>query len=127
MASSPTEVSTRYFNAADGVELAWHEMGEGRSVILIHGLFSTAHTNWVKYGAAAEVASRGFRVIMPDLRGHGLSAKPHDAASSPTDVTADAGLALPRHLGLAAREYDLGGYSLGARPTQRMRIRGPSP
>src|SRR3546814_2855108 len=73
MASSPTEVSTRYFNAADGVELAWHEMGEGRSVILIHGLFSNAHTNWVKYGAAAEVASRGFRVIMPDLRGHGMS------------------------------------------------------
>src|SRR3546814_6646876 len=127
MASSPTEVSTRYFNAADGVECAWHEMGEGRSVILIHGLFSNAHTNWVKYGAAAEVASRWFRVIMPDLRGHGMSAKPHDAASYPKDVLADDGLALLRHLGLAEGEYDLGGYSLGARTTMRMLIRGARP
>ena len=127
MASSPTEVSTRYFNADDGVELAWHEMGEGRPVILIHGLFSNAHTNWVKYGAAAEVASRGFRVTMPDLRGHGMSAKPHDAASYPKDVLADDGLALLRHLGLAEGEYDLGGYSLGARTTMRMLIRGARP
>src|SRR3546814_19907720 len=99
MASSPTEVSTRYFNAADGVELAWHEMGEGRSVILIHGLFSNAHTNWVKYGAAAEVASRGFRVIMPELPGHGMSANAHDAASYPQGGPAANGRALPRHLG----------------------------
>src|SRR3546814_17293113 len=64
---------------------------------------------------------------MPDLRGHGMSAKPHDAASYPKDVLADDGLALLRHLGLAEGEYDLGGYSLGARTTMRMLIRGARP
>src|SRR3546814_14078210 len=102
MASSPTEVSTRYFNAADGVELAWHEMGEGRSVILIHGLFSNAHTNWVKYGAADEVASRGYRVILPDLRGPGMRATPPDADSQPKALLASDGPALRRPLGLTA-------------------------
>jgi pimeloyl-ACP methyl ester carboxylesterase len=127
MASSPTEVSTHRFTADDGVELAWHEMGEGRPVVLIHGLFSNAMTNWVKYGAAAEVASRGFRVIMPDLRAHGESGKPHDAASYPPDVLADDGLALLRHLRLGEGAYDLGGYSLGARTTARMLVRGARP
>src|SRR3546814_15302722 len=94
MASSPTNVSTRYFNAADGVELAWNELGEGRSVILIHGIFSNAHTNWVKYAAAAEVASRGVRVIMPDRLGHWMRERPQDPASNPKDVVADAGLAM---------------------------------
>src|SRR3546814_1894661 len=56
-----------------------------------------------------------------------MSAKPHDAASYPKDVLADDGLALLRHLGLAEGEYDLGGYSLGARTTMRMLIRGARP
>jgi len=37
----------------------------------------------VTYGYAAAIAARGFRVILPDLRGHGESAKPHDAAVRP--------------------------------------------
>ncbi len=62
---------------------------------------------------------------MPDLRGHGDSAKPHDAAAYPPDVLADDGFALIEHLGLA--EYDLGGYSLGGRTTLRMLARGAVP
>ena len=30
------------FAAPDGVTLAWHEQGEGRPVVLLHGLFSDA-------------------------------------------------------------------------------------
>src|SRR5687767_2742133 len=62
---------------------------------------------------------------MPDLRGHGTSAKPHDAASYPPDILADDGLALIDHLGLT--DYDLGGYSLGARTAARMVARGARP
>jgi pimeloyl-ACP methyl ester carboxylesterase len=90
--------------------------------VLLHGLFSDADTNWIRFGHAAEIASRGFRVIMPDLRAHGTSAKPHDPASYPPDVLADDGLALIDHLGL--EDYDLGGYSLGARIVARMVVRG---
>jgi pimeloyl-ACP methyl ester carboxylesterase len=93
--------------------------------VLLHGLFSDADTNWIRFGHAAWVAARGFRVVMPDLRAHGTSARPHDPAAYPRDVLADDGLALIAHLGLVG--YDLGGYSLGARTSVRMVVRGAAP
>jgi pimeloyl-ACP methyl ester carboxylesterase len=119
------EVSSHRFTASDGAELAWHETGEGRAVVLLHGLFSSADMNWIRFGHAAEIASRGFRVVMPDLRAHGQSAAPHDEASYPPDVLACDGMELIAHLGLA--DYDLGGYSLGARTSARMAILGARP
>ena len=102
-----------------------HELGEGRPVVLLHGYFSDAQTNWIKYGHAAAIAAKGFRVIMPDLRAHGESAKPHNAAAYPPDALTKDGHALIAHLGLS--EYDLGGYSLGARTTSRMLATGAKP
>jgi pimeloyl-ACP methyl ester carboxylesterase len=113
------------FSAPDGAELVWYELGEGRPVLLLHGLFSDAETNWIRFGHAAEIAARGFRVIMPDLRAHGHSARPHDEASYPPDILARDGLALIERLGLT--DYDLGGYSLGARTCARMVIMGAAP
>lgn len=124
MANSPTRHS---FASFDGTELVWHELGnaEARPVVLLHGLFSDAETNWIRFGHAAEIAGRGFRVIMPDLRAHGHSARPHDAAAYPPDVLAHDGFALIRHLELT--DYDLGGYSLGGRTSVRMVIMGATP
>ena len=118
-------IETHGFLAADGTALAWHETGAGRAVVLIHGYFSNAETNWIRFGHAAAIAARGYRVIMPDLRAHGQSAKPHDPAAYPPDVLADDGFALIDHLGLV--DYDLGGYSLGGRTVVRMLARGASP
>lgn len=123
MANSPIE--PQFFESFDGARLAWSETGEGRPVFLIHGLFSNAWTNWIRYGHAATIAAAGFRVIMPDLRAHGASAAPHEAAAYPRDVLAEDGLALVAHLGLT--DYDLGGYSLGARTTVRMLAKGAAP
>lgn len=120
-----SDVPVRWFAGRDGVELAYREVGAGRPVVLIHGFFSTATVNWIQYGHAAAIAERGFRVIMPDLRGHGDSAKPHDPSAYPPDVLADDGFALLDHLGIT--DYDLGGYSLGARTTARMLVRGAAP
>lgn len=120
---SPTE--TRYFDSFDGQRIAWRELGEGRPVVLIHGFFSDAQTNWLKYGHAAAIAAAGFRVVMPDLRAHGDSARPHDATAYPPDALAKDGHALIAHLGLT--DYDLGGYSLGARATVRMLATGATP
>src|SRR5260370_11027233 len=119
------DIPVRYFQAGDGVQLAYREIGEGRPLVLIHGYFSTAMVNWVRYGHAAVIAAQGYRVIMPDLRGHGDSAKPHAAAAYPPDVLADDGFALIEQLGLT--DYDLGGYSLGGRTTIRMLARGATP
>lgn len=123
MARSPIE--TQRFTAPNGAQIAWHETGEGRPVVLIHGYFSDANTNWIRFGHAALIATRGFRVIMPDLRAHGDSDKPHDPAAYPPDVLAIDNLALIAHLGLT--DYDLGGYSLGARTTVRMLAMGATP
>jgi pimeloyl-ACP methyl ester carboxylesterase len=113
------------FTAADGASLAYRELGEGRPLVLIHGFFSTAYVNWIRYGTAQTLAEAGFRVIMPDLRAHGDSDTSHDPQRYPRDVLSDDAFALIAHLGLT--DYDLGGYSLGARTTVRMLVRGAQP
>jgi pimeloyl-ACP methyl ester carboxylesterase len=110
-----TEAKAAYWSASDGVQLAYHEIGAGRPVILLHGLFSDAATNWIKFGTADRVAAEGFRVIMPDLRAHGLSGRPHEPDCYPTGILARDLRELVARLGLS--EFDLGGFSLGARTT----------
>jgi pimeloyl-ACP methyl ester carboxylesterase len=56
----------------DGVRIHLVEAGEGPALILLHGLSAT-HVNWEHTVPA--FADR-FRVIAPDLPGHGRSAKP---------------------------------------------------
>ena len=125
MASSPADLPIRHFTARDGTRLAWRETGQGRPLVLIHGYFSNAFVNSIRYGHAATIAAAGFRVIMPDLRAHGDSDKPHDPAAYKPDVLADDGFDLVAHLGLT--DYDLAGYSLGGRTAVRMLTRGARP
>lgn len=115
----------RSFNGRDGARLACHEIGEGRPLILIHGYLGYAQASWIDGGFADHLAGRGHRVLMPDLRGHGDSARPHDPESYPPDVLADDCLALIEQFGLT--DYDLGGYSLGGRTVIRALARGASP
>lgn len=114
-----------WFEGHAGTRLCIHEMGEGRPLVLLHGLFSSAHVNWIKYGTASQVARAGFRVIMPDLRVHGDSAAPHDPAAYPPDVLVFDIEAMITHLGL--EDFDLGGFSLGARTTVKLLARGMKP
>jgi pimeloyl-ACP methyl ester carboxylesterase len=107
------ETAVHHWTSSDGVELAYHEAGGGRPVILLHGLFSDAQMNWINFGNAERIAAAGFRVIMPDLRAHGASAKPHDPAKYPKGILARDLEELIAHLGL--NEFDLVGFSLGAR------------
>lgn len=118
-------MQTWTFKTTDDITISVREMGEGRPVILLHGYFSEADTNWIKYGHAKLLAEAGFRVIMPDLRAHGLSDKPHDPAHYPKDILADDQFALIEHLGLI--DFDLGGYSLGGRTVARMLAKGCRP
>ena len=109
------DAQTHYWTASDGVKLAWRELGAGRPAVLVHGLFSDAHINWIKFGHAEKLAATGCRVIMPDLRAHGLSDKPQSAEAYPRGILARDLHELIAHLGL--KDYDLGGFSLGARTT----------
>jgi pimeloyl-ACP methyl ester carboxylesterase len=120
-----TPPEPHFFTAPDGVRLAWRELGAGRPLVLLHGFMSESVTNWIRYGHAEAVAARGFRVIMLDFRGHGASDKPHDPAAYPPDILTRDAEALIAHLGLV--DYDLGGYSLGARTVSRMLAGGARP
>lgn len=93
--------------------------------MLIHGFLSNAYVNWIKYGHGDFLARSGYQLILPDLRGHGASATPHDALAYPADVLADDCLDLLTHLSLG--DFDLGGYSLGARTAVRAVVRGAQP
>jgi len=112
------------FPGRDGLELAYRSIGEGRPIVLLHG-FTGSGLQFLEHGPAAALAGHGYRVIVPDLRGHGDSSRPHDPAAYPPDVLADDGLALIDFLRL--RDYDLGGYSLGGRIVLRMLARGARP
>lgn len=109
----------------DGQPLAVHRLGAGRPVIALHGLFSDADTNWIKFGHARRLAEAGFEAIMPDLRAHGASAKPHDPSAYPRDVLVSDLVALVEALGIGS--YDLVGFSLGSRTAARGVIAGLKP
>lgn len=99
-----------YFDSA-GVRIHYRDEGAGEPVILVHGFASTAEHNWGGTGWISALAKK-YRVIAPDVRGHGLSDKPHEPgaygyANMGADVTR-----LMDHLGIA-RAF-LVGYSMGA-------------
>ena len=119
------EATVHQFTSSDGIQLAWRETGEGRPVILLHGLFSDAHMNWIKFGHADRIAAKGFRVITPDLRAHGLSGKPHEQVHYPQLILFRDLKELIEQLALA--EFDLGGFSLGARTVIEAVIGGLRP
>ena len=118
-------VTTETIAGFDGQPLALHRLGAGRPVLLLHGLFSDARTNWIKFGHAQRLADAGCEAIMPDLRAHGGSAKPHDPAAYPRDVLVRDLFAVVE--GLELVDYDLVGFSLGSRTAARGVIAGLQP
>ncbi|MDP4539608.1 alpha/beta fold hydrolase [Qipengyuania sp. DY56-A-20] len=106
-------MTTERFTSFDGIELALHRVGEGRPLVLLHGLFSSAQMNWIKWGHDRAIAELGYEVLMLDFRVHGDSASPRAPEAYPPNVLVRDVAALVGHLGLG--DYDLGGFSLGAR------------
>lgn len=107
--------ATDFIASFDETRLAVHREGEGRPVIMLHGLFSSAYMNWIKWGHHQRIAAIGCEAIMLDFRVHGESAAPQDPAAYPSNVLVRDASTLVETLGLASGEYDLVGFSLGAR------------
>ncbi|GFM29724.1 alpha/beta fold hydrolase [Novosphingobium sp. PY1] len=120
-----SELRKDYIEGFGGTRLAVHTLGQGRPLVLVHGLFSSAEVNWIKYGNAQILADAGFEVIMPDLRAHGESEAPHDPEAYPEDVLVEDLTLLIAELGFS--DFDLGGFSLGARTSVRGVLAGLSP
>ena len=119
-----TDLPVHSLPRLDGVDLAWREVGSGRPFVLLHGLMGSGAL-LAGQGLVPALAEGGYRVILPDLRGHGDSGRPHDPARYPPDILADDMLALIGYLGLD--DYDLGGYSMGGKLVLRLLARGARP
>jgi pimeloyl-ACP methyl ester carboxylesterase len=120
-----SELRSETIASFDGTKLTVHRLGEGRPVLLLHGLFSSAEVNWIRFGHAQKLADAGFEAIMPDLRAHGQSEAPHDPSAYPPGVLLRDAEALVAALGLS--EFDLVGFSLGARTAAAVVIDGLTP
>lgn len=89
----------------NGFEMAYADEGQGEAILLIHG-FPFDHTQW---DPQIEAFSRNYRVISPDLRGHGQSqATP---GPYPMDLFAADLARLLDHL--TVEKVILGGLSMG--------------
>ena len=115
---------TARFKTFDGLNLAWTETGSpnGRPTLVLHGFLASAQLNWIDPGLAAAMATTGRRIILPDLRGHGQSEAPADPEAYPKDALPQDQEVLLAQLGVT--DFDLVGYSLGARTAVRLLARG---
>jgi pimeloyl-ACP methyl ester carboxylesterase len=113
------------FTSFDGQTLGYHTLGEGRATLLLHGFMASTALNWTAPGITGKIAALGRQVIALDFRGHGASAPFNLDADYPPDVLSMDVEALIGHLGL--KDFDLVGYSMGARTAVRLLIRGLRP
>jgi pimeloyl-ACP methyl ester carboxylesterase len=99
------------FVSSGEVRIHWEEAGHGPPVVLVHGFSETAQSIWVAGGWVEALVRSGRRVVSFDLRGHGRSDRPRNAA----DYSAQRLLADVDAVVAAARAApaDLIGFSLG--------------
>lgn len=69
----------------NGISLEYLDRGEGEVVLLLHGLGSTK-ADW---DFQQEAFSEHFRIIAPDLRGHGNSSKPKEKSAYGVGLSAE--------------------------------------
>jgi pimeloyl-ACP methyl ester carboxylesterase len=90
----------------DGVKLHVQELGQGPPVIMLHGLLVGNMSTW--YFTAAPELARTHRVILFDLRGHGLSARAtsgYDVESLTSDLESIVGRLTDEPVSLVGHSY----------------------
>jgi pimeloyl-ACP methyl ester carboxylesterase len=87
---------------ANGIDIAYTELGDGPPLILLHGALISGGPAWagspVAYVDHMEALGKHFRVIAPDTRGSGATA--HSGGPARFDILADDVVALIEALGL---------------------------
>ncbi len=114
-AAPPLQINLDAFDASrkkmqlpDGEDLAYVQTGNpsGPAVVLIHGYTDNAR-DWVPL---LPYLSKGFRLVLVDIRGHGQSSKP-ECCYSRLDFAYDIKLLMD---GLGIGKADIVGHSLGS-------------
>ena len=107
--NSPIPVG-HFADIGNGQRVHYHDMGEGEAVIFLHGAGAGASGYSNFKGNYPEFARAGYRTLVPDLLGFGLSSKP-DIAQYDLDMFISGVKGLVDALGL--KRVTLLGNSLG--------------
>jgi pimeloyl-ACP methyl ester carboxylesterase len=78
--NSATSEQGQYVHA-NGLKIYYEEYGGGEPLVLVHASLATGAGNWKAY---VPYLSANFRLIMPDLRGHGRTINPQGVIRLPT-------------------------------------------
>jgi pimeloyl-ACP methyl ester carboxylesterase len=100
-----------YFSSFDKARIYYEVKGNGKPVLLIHG-FTGQGSNWKTKPIYDSLLASGFTVIIADLRGNGLSDKPHEPEAYANDAEAKDLMGLLKYLGI--KKYEAVGYSRGS-------------
>lgn len=96
---------------AGGVPIHYEVVGGGPAVLLLHGFTSNYRETWCDSGWVCDLVKAGWSPIGIDLRGHGLSGKPHSPAEyAPRTLVEDVLAVLDA---LKLRQVHAMGFSMG--------------
>ena len=105
--------------SVNGIELNYRDVGEGHSVVFVHG-FTGNSRNWA---LTVPTLRERFRCVSIDLRGHGLSSKPTERDEYSLEVMARDVVAMLGELGI--NECYLVGHSMGGMVSQYVALSRP--
>ena len=112
------ETVLKKYRVSTGVEIAYYDSGTGRPLVLLH---SFGHNKTMWFPQLTYFLERGYRVVAPDMPGHGDSS--FDAAQHSVDRIAESYIELLDTLGLQG--VVLCGISMGGYVALRMWARKP--
>lgn len=99
------------FNPVDGTRIAFQETGSGIPLVMVHGS-ALSRAIWRGFGYVRALKD-DYRLILIDMRGHGLSGKPHGRDDYAMSLVIGDLLAVYEAASIDAAHYL--GYSFGAR------------
>jgi pimeloyl-ACP methyl ester carboxylesterase len=102
----------RQITGYGGVQIAYDALGSGAPIAMLHDLGESSGF-WLESGYVERCLAHGRRVILIDLRGHGASGKPVEAAAYGLYQWSADVLAVLNDAGIG--RADLLGYGLGGR------------
>jgi pimeloyl-ACP methyl ester carboxylesterase len=101
---------------SNGVKIHYYVEGEGEPVLLVHGFAVDVQRQWGLPGILKALA-KDYRIIAPDLRGHGKSDKPTEVKQYGIEMVEDL-VRLLDHLKI--KKAHVVGYSMGSLITGKL-------
>ncbi len=125
MVASPVWAQQKAFDS-NGVKINYFDQGSGEVVVLLHGFGGSSLETWQSLPLAKtqflHELSKHYRVIAPDLRGHGNSDKPHDPTQYGVEMAKDV-LRLLDHLTI--KKAHIVAYSMGSSIAGKLLVDNP--